>query len=285
MSKTWIYARLVQIILDFLGIYGGFVLAYFWRVGWIFSSDFDFGLYALIALFSTVIWSSFLMLSKYYRVPPRSGSRVSFDLILILLGGAIATGVMIVTYFFPQEILFSRLISVYSFVFGTIWCVITQIITRTLLKHFKRQERHIYHTLIVGANRTAEKIIQAITTNPYAPHKIIGVIDPYGLAKKIKGAQIFGKLDKLETVCEREGVTAIIQCDAFEHTLNLISLCDEKNIKFQFDPSLRGIFEENLRIREVAGIPMISFVQRDFSGAKKIRFRLIDQVLRQVFDI
>ncbi len=285
MSKTWIYLRLLQILLDVCGILGAFMLAYFLRVGWIFSTDFPFHLYALVALFSTLIWMGFLMLAKYYRVPPRSGSRVSFDIILIFLGGAIATGVMIVSYFFPREILFSRLISVYSFSFGTLWLVLTQLLTRQLLKGFKRQERHIYRTLVVGANRTAERLIHAIENNAYAPHKIIGVIDPYGLSSQIKGSQILGKLNKLETLCEEENITALIQCDAFEHTINLISLCDEKNIKFQFDPSLRGIFEENLRIREIAGIPMISFVQREFSGVKKLRFRFIDSLLRQVFDV
>ena len=75
----------------------------------------------------------------------------------------------------------------------------------------------------MGANRVAEKLISAISKNLYAPYKIMGVIDPYGLAKKVQGSQILGKLDKLETVCKREKITALIQCDAFEHTLNLIS--------------------------------------------------------------
>ncbi len=139
--------------------------------------------------------------------------------------------------------------------------------------------------MIVGSNRVAERLIYAIEKNPYAPYKIIGVIDPYGLSKEIKHSKILGKLDKLETICETEKVTAIIQCDAFEHTLNLISLCTEKDIKFQFDPALRGIFEENLRIREVAGINLISFAKRDFGGTKKLRYRVIDFVLRQVFDV
>ena len=87
-------------------------------------------------------------------------------------------------------------------------------------------------------------------------------------------------------VCEKENVTAIIQCDAYEHTLNIISLCEEKNIKYQFDPALRGIYEKNLRIREVAGQTMISFVKRDFDSSKKRTvYALFDRVLKQVFDV
>ena len=52
---------------------------------------------------------------------------------------------------------------------------------------------------------------------------------------------------------------------------------EEKDIKFQFDPALRGVYEDNLRIREVGGQAMISFVKRDFKNEKQRgKYRLID---------
>ncbi|MCF7906072.1 hypothetical protein K9L63_02690 [Candidatus Gracilibacteria bacterium] len=285
MSRAWIYLRLVHIVADIAGVYGAFVFAYFVRVGWIFSTDFPFPLFAWLAGGAVLVWSGFLLLTKYYRIPPRSGGRVWFDVLLAGLGGVVAVGMLIVTYFFPRDILFSRLIGVYIFAFGFVWLLVTQFLFRSLLALLKKKEKAVYQTLIIGANRTAEKLIEAITRNPYAPYKIRGAIDPYGLTKTLKGSVILGKLDKLETVCEQEKITAIIQCDAFEHTLNIISFCDEKKIKFQFDPALRGVFEDNLRIREVAGRTMISFVQRNYEGTRKLQFRLVDWVLRQVFDI
>lgn len=196
-----------------------------------------------------------------------------------------AVGFLIVSYFFPREILFSRLIGVYIFVFANLWLWFSRIIFREILSRQKKRSKNVYKTLIIGANRVAEKLVSKIQNDRFAPYKIVGVIDPYGLAKNFSGTQILGKLDKLEKVCADEKISAIVQCDAFEHTLNLISFCDEKKIKFQFDPALRGIFEENLRIREVAGQTMISFVQRDFSGVRKIKFRLVDWALRQIFDV
>jgi len=284
MARHWIYLRLFHILLDALGIYGAFVLAYFLRVGWIFSTDFRFEPYALFAGGAAVLWIAFLLLSKYYRIPPRHGSRRAFDFVLIFLSGAVAISFLLVGFFFV-ETFFSRLILLYAFVFSSAFLIITGDIFRLILMRSKKARKHVYRVLIIGANRVAEKLIHAIDTNPYAPYHIIGVIDPYGLTKDIRGSRILGKLDRLEDICKKEKITAIIQCDAFEHTLNLISFCDEKDIKFQFDPALRGIFEENLRIREVAGVTMISFVQRDYTGMKRLRFRAIDWVLRQVFDV
>lgn len=285
MFRQWIWWRVLQIALDVLGVYAAFLLAYFVRVGWIFSTDFPFALFALLSAAGTIVWIGFLLFTKYYRLPPRSGVRSWYEDALALVGGIVAVGFLIVSYFFPRDILFSRLIGVYIFVFANVWLFLSRFIFRLLLARQKRRAKNVYKTLIVGANRVGEKLVRKIRSDRFAPYQIVGVIDPYGLAKRFDGARILGKLDKLEPVCEREGITAIIQCDAFEHTLNLISLCDEKDIKFQFDPALRGIFEENLRIRQVAGQTMVSFVQRDFSGAKKTQFRLIDWVLRQIFDV
>jgi len=295
MSRAWIYLRIIHIITDLLGLYAAFLLSYFVRVGWIFSTDFPFSIFAWLSAGATIIWSSFLLLAKYYRIPPRSGGRAWFDISLAGLGGVVAVGMLIVTYFFPREIIFSRLIGVYIFVFGFAWLLVTQFLFRSLLALLKKKEKMVYRTLIIGANRITEKLITSIEKNAYAPYRVVGVIDPYGLYQSSifnyqssmgkSGVPVIGKLDKLETVCAKEKITAIIQCDAFEHTLNLISLCDEKGIKFQFVPALRGIFEENLRIREVAGRAMISFVQRKYEKAKKLKFRIVDWVLRQVFDV
>ena len=285
MSQKLLILRMVHIFFDCFGIYGAFVLAYFVRVGFLFSTNFPLTPYAMISIIASMSWVGFLALARYYRLPPRSGGKELYDILLAVLGGAIAIGVLVVTYFFPREIVFSRLLSGYAFLFSLIFLFCTQFFFKWKMSSLKKKQRNVYRTLIVGANRVAERIIGTITKNPYAPYIIVGVIDPYGLSKKIQGSQILGKLDKLEDICEQEHITALIQCDAFEHTLNLISLCEEKNIKFQFAPALRGIFEENLRLREVAGMTMISFVRRDFSGRKKLWYSFVDWGLRQVFDV
>jgi len=286
MLKYWITGRLIHILIDFFLVYTAFLLAYFIRVDWVFSTDFEFGLFMLMSFFGASLWIIFLAFTRYYRIPPRTGAREWYDLILVLVGGVIANGVLIVIYFFPQEILFSRLISVYAFLLGTLFLIISQLVFRQVVKHLKKGTKASYRLLIVGANSIAANFIKQIELNPYALYQVVGVIDPYGLKKEIKGSKILGKLDKLERVCEEQKVTSILQCDAFEQTLNLISFCEEHDIKFQFDPALRGIFEKNLRIREVAGHTTISFVKRDFKNdSKRRRYAVIDAVLNQVFDI
>ncbi len=283
MSKNWIWLRVIQIMLDVLLVWGMFLLAYFVRVNWIFSTDFPFELFALLSAIATLVWIGFLAFVKVYRLPPRSGMRYWYDIFLIVTGGIIAIGFLIISYFFPREILFSRLIGVYALLFSSLWLFVSQHLFRILLGKAKKQGKG-YKTLIIGANRVAEQFVSRVKSDSFAPFQIVGVIDPYGLEKTFHAAPLLGKLDQLESVCAREKVTALVQCDAFEHTLSLVSFCEEKDIKFQFLPSLRGVFEENLRLREIAGVRVISLVQRNYSGLKKTKFRFIDWLLRQVLD-
>ncbi len=276
--------RGVQMLLDTVLVWGMFLLSYFVRVDWIFSTDFPFQLFALLSAIATIVWIGFLAFVKAYRLPPRSGMRSWYDMVLIFVGGVIAVGFLIVSYFFPREILFSRLIGVYALIFGSLWLVVSQKFFRFLLSRAKKQGKG-YKTLIVGANRVAEQFVSRVKADPFVTFQIVGVVDPYGLAKTFNGAPLLGKLDQLESVCEKEEITAIVQCDAFEHTLSLVSFCEEHDIKFQFLPSLRGVFEDNLRLREIAGVRVGSLVQRDYSGIKKTKFRIIDALLRQVLDL
>jgi len=284
MLKKWVYFRIIHIILDFLLIYGAFLLAYFFRVGFIFSSDFDFFAFAKFSFVASFLWSGFLILTQYYKIPPKSGLKFIFDLFLIFLGGSVSIAFLLVLFFF-EETFFSRLLNFYAFFLAYIFLLSSQFIFKKIIAIRKKRGKEIYKTLVIGANRASEKLIELIEKNPYAPYKIIGIIDPYGLPNNIKITKVLGKLNKLEQICEEKKITSIIQCDAFEHTINLISFCEEKDIKFQFLPSLRGVFEDNLRIREIAGKNVGSFVKRDFVGPKKIRYKIVDFFLRQIFDV
>ncbi len=286
MFQFWIRLRLIQILVDLCLLLSVFVLVYFWRVGWVFSSDLMFWEYFLHAVLAVGVWIGFMLFAMYYRIPPRSGGRGWFDIILAPVGGIISSGFLVVVYFFARSEVFSRWISLGVFVFGVLVLLLSRAFFLMLLRRAKRNKIGCYRTLVVGGNRISEHLVGALNTNTYSLHDVVGVIEPYGIYKDYKGAKVLGKLNKLEEVCEAENITAIIQCDAFEHTLSLISFCEEKNIKFELDPAWRGVFEKNLRIRETAGVKLLSFVKRDHeTSSKKSFYKMVDIVLDQFFGV
>ena len=282
MFRYWINIRLAHIFVDFVLLLFIFCLVYFWRVDWVFSTDLVFQTFFLFSFLGCGLWIGFLMVLKYYRIPPRSGKRFIFDLGLMGGGGIIANSFMIVVYFFTRAELFSRWISVFCFFFGVLLLFWTRIIFLSFLRRAKRKEMGCYRTLIIGGNRIGERLVQSIGRNKYSLHKIVGVIDPYGVYKNFQGARVFGKLNKLETVCDEENITALIQCDAFEHAINLIALCEERGMSYEFDPALRGVFEDSLRVRETSGARLCSF-HKEMNKNQQVNLK--DRLRRLVFDV
>lgn len=287
MSKKWLWWRLVQIGFDLFFLWGLSMLAYFVRVEWVFSTDFPFALFAVLSWLSSVVWVLVLLMTKYYRVIPSHELAARFSQwIKIFLAGCLAVGFLIVSYFFPREVLFSRLIGVYILAFGSVYLLLSDALYRFVIRWQKKHSPdQLYRTVLVGANRVAENIIKRLTDDPYAPHLIVGVIDPYGLAAPNIKPLVLGKLNTLETVCAEQKINYMLQCDAFEHTLNLITFCDQQDIKFEYAPALRGVVETNLRLRNRSGLMLQSFVQRNYRGVKKKWFTVIDWVLDRVFDV
>lgn len=286
MFRTLIYLRFGNIFLDFLLINLAFSLAYFVRVGWIFSTDFEYMPYALTSLGASIFWLFFLLFARYYKIPPRYGKKQIYNIILSGLGGILSVATLILIYYFQRELLPSRLITLYILIFGTFFLTLSSALFRALLRWQKQRSILTYRTLIIGANPVSEKMIDRIKNNPYALHQIIGVVDPYGVYKSIEGSEILGKLDKLEVLCQTHNINCILQCDAYEQALSIIAFCEDKNVKYEALINLRGIMEENVRLRNIADKTVLSYVDRNFeSSTKKHRYRIFDAVLHQVFDI
>ena len=107
MIRKWVIWRCWQIMIDFLGILLSFVLAYFVRVGWIFSSEFQITPYIYYAAMSSLVWSGLLVMGKLYRIPPKNNHWIIPEIIKILSAGIVGIGALVVSYFFQRELFFS----------------------------------------------------------------------------------------------------------------------------------------------------------------------------------
>ena len=122
MIKQLLIFRFIHIIIDFLGIFSAFLLAYFLRIGWIFSSDFLFWPYAKASFFASIIWVLFLLFTRFYKIfPENSRTEKLLQGFKIFGGGVLAVGFLIVFYFFKSDLFFSRMINLLSLLGGSVF--------------------------------------------------------------------------------------------------------------------------------------------------------------------
>ncbi len=280
MPKPLLWLRTAQIALDAGLLYAAWLLAYGLRVGFFFSTDFPFPPYAGAALLGTAATVLTWLSLGRYSLPLGSWWRRGWQ-VAVGLGAGVA--LVILLYYFQRQLFFSRLLLLMVLGGAGVLLALSEWALRWLVARARATGRYGHRTLVVGANRTTESLLRQISTDPHCLHRVIGVIDPYGVAQSVAGAPLLGKLNQLESAVSQHRVTSIVQTDGFEHTLSLIGLCQQHDLKYQFVPALRGVPDDNIRIRKLAYTPVISFVER--TDGRRGWYRLVDWALRDVLGV
>lgn len=238
-----------------------YTLAYFWRVGWILSTDFPFGPFIAVATLVAPLWLLVLFSTRTFSLIRNQWTRSSF--LALLYANIVGSALFALTYFFVYGLFFSRLLLVEALSLSTLilclWHLLFQRVGRNMLWRLPACP-----TLIVGATRESKRLIELLThsRNPLRP---VAVLDGRGAKETdIAGVPVLGKLDKLEETIKTKKITHLIQCSDLEQSLNLLSACRQHRITYILLPSVLGVVEKDERVESLEGLA-VTMVRPDVS--------------------
>jgi exopolysaccharide biosynthesis polyprenyl glycosylphosphotransferase len=132
------------------------------------------------------------------------------------------------------------------------------------LKGSRFRERLRQNVVIVGWNKDAEQLIEAIVTHTNHPYNVLGVLLPnqatYSPFADSRVPKILGSLDTLPTLLAKPLVDMIVVADLNlpkEKLLEIAGLCEETYTDFKIVPSFFQIFVSNLRLQSISGVPIL----------------------------
>jgi len=255
MKKELIYLKVLQVVVDALLILAAFVLAYFLRIGFYFSTEFSFQNYALIALATLPITLLFMFFIRAYKLSQQIWSvRHLQRLTFVALENVF---LFMILYYFTFREFFSRLILIYLFFLTLAFTYAWHLCFRWILKKASSKEMGIYRALIIGTNRPAEAIVRMLITEK-SHIKPVAAINAHGGSKKmLHGVPVVGKMNLFEKTIADHDIDIIIQVDHLEQSLNIINYALANNIKYLMPPELLGIFQGHQAIEEVEGMPFL----------------------------
>lgn len=239
---------------------GAYALAYFARVGWIFSSDVSFGPYMTTVALVAPVWLVALVSTRTFTLMRKQMSIRT--LLAVAYSCTLGLALFALAYFFLFGHFFSRLLLLQAWV-GSIagvwaWHLAFGFAARSLL----RRSPPAYPTLIIGATREAARLIRALQQK--SPLRPVAVLDSHaGKDKDIHGVPVIGRLHKLDDLLARERITHLIQCSDLEHALNFVTLCQSRGITYMLLPSVLGVVGEGAqeRVDMIEGHP-VTIVER-----------------------
>lgn len=241
----------VWLFTDLLVFTACYVAAYFLRVGFIFSTDFPFGRFLTATLLVAPVWLGMLIGTRTFAL--LRSQRSPRTLAYVVFAGIGAAALFSLVYYFLFGAFFSRLLLATALALSIVCAWTWHLLFGFLARNAMRGASPTYPTLIVGATREAASLIKALQEkkNPLKP---VAVLDGKGTKDvAIEGVPVLGKLNKLEEVLEKHGITHVIQCSDLEQSLNLLSACRKRGITYMMLPSILGIVERDERIETLEG--------------------------------
>ncbi len=255
MNSALIRLKILQVIVDGLLILAAFALAYFFRIGFYFSSDFPFDQYFLIGAVTMPFTLLFMFFIRAYKL---SQQIFSFRHIQRIAFVALENVFLfMILYYFTFREFFSRLILIYLFLLTLVLIWAWHNIFRWIMKKASSKEIGVYRTLIIGTNRPAERIIKLLIQQK-SHIKPVAVIDPHGSKKTVvHGIPVVGKMNVFENTIAKHDIDFILQTDNLEQSLNIINYALANNIKYVMPPELLGIFQGHQTLEEIEGQPFL----------------------------
>ncbi len=253
-AKTLIIHRLLEIAVDAVLVIAAFLAAYYLRIGQFVSSDFPFTPYFQLALYFVPIFLVLLAWFGMYSLREKSYAEILRICINVALIGALLFPLI---FFFKREIFFSRLIPFYIWLLAALFLFAFHAALRMIAIKRHRQGKSALRTLVIGNGRAAAEIISKLKESG-SRFQPVAILAPFGGGtKEIMGVAVLGKLDALEQTVEQEQIEAIIQTEAGEQTINLLTFAEGKYLEFLLAPEVLGAFRKNLMSEEVAGMAFL----------------------------
>jgi FlaA1/EpsC-like NDP-sugar epimerase len=260
MKSPLIRLKVLQVVVDALLILAAFALAYFLRIGFMFSSDFPFDHYMTVALMTLPVALASLFFIRAYKLTQQVKSvrhmqRIAFVAI-------VNVAAFMVLYYFTYRHFFSRLILVYIFLLTFLFVYFWHRIFRWILAKSSEREVGVYRALVIGANRPAEAIIRHLLENR-SHIKPVAVIDAFGSGKsQVAGVPVVGKMNVFERSIAQHDIDHIIQADHLEQSLNIINYALSNNLNYVMPPELLGIFQGYQHLEEIEGQPFLKVYRK-----------------------
>ncbi len=250
-SKVLLAAWLLSDIIIFIGAYA---LAYFLRVGFIFSSDFPFDRYLLTALMTSPLWLIVMSTTRTFFLTHnqrtlRNGSYIAY-------AGAVGISIFTLLYYFEFTAFFSRMLLLEALIIQIaltwVWHIGYDKFRRMKLRSFPPA----FPTLLVGVTRETAALIRHLDRRRSALVPVAILENKGTKEKEIEGVPVLGKLNKLEEVLKTHKITHLIQCSDLEQSINLLSACRKEGITYMLLPSVLGIVERDEHIESLEGWPV-----------------------------
>jgi exopolysaccharide biosynthesis polyprenyl glycosylphosphotransferase len=144
-----------------------------------------------------------------------------------------------------------------------------------------RRGNDVQQVLLVGTNAFAARILQSIQLNPKLGYRVVGFCSIRGKGKLVSpGVRRLGSIEKVPSLIKALGIDIVlIALNTADHLklYELVKQCEGLNTELMMVPDTLELMTNQVRIKEIEGIPFIKI--------KAVPMTTWNRILKRAFDL
>jgi Undecaprenyl-phosphate glucose phosphotransferase len=183
-------------------------------------------------------------------------------------------------------LIYSRLSITYGVLLSALLMTLERIVLREYETRMRRKGIGTENVLMVGAGLSAELIIQRMKMFPQYGYKVGAVLaDDLAVGSSLVGVTVVGRPADLVRFVEEgaaDQVFIALPASQRETMLQLIKLCEDKQIEFKIVPDLIELMSTRIDAYSIDGLPLVGIRRSRLRGAPAVLKRGIDVIVSSI---
>ncbi len=181
---------------------------------------------------------------------------------------------------------YSRLSITYSVLLSAFLMTVERVLLREYETRMRRKGVGTENVLMVGSGVSAELIIQRMNMFPQYGYRVSAVLDEERpLGTTVAGVKVVGRPPDLPRLAEEMGADQVfiaLPGSKRDQLLQLIKLCEDKNLEFKIVPDLIELMSTRIDANAIDGLPLVGIRRSRLRGATASLKRAIDILVSAV---
>lgn len=289
--KKRLLLKLVLAIVDIIILGGAFLLAYWLR----FALPFfparpvpPFDLYFHFSFLVALVGFAMLYSAGLYRLRNLSFGvedffgilrAVTFSLLIIMAINFVLRG-----YITHDLETYSRIIILISWLLSLVLLTLWRFGTSTVFKQLRKRGRGLRRVIIVGTDQVGRGFHRAVQENVDFGYRPVGFVYnglPLGDVE-VEGLRVLGGVQDLPEIFRAERVDEVVlACMDLDNEVvaQLIKTCERADVQFSMIPGFFEILTRQMKVQEIADIPIFQLEERIFQRWGRLVKRGMDIAL------
>ena len=209
---------------------------------------------AVIALSQVIV---FVATDVYH---PRRGLSFLREFFALVRGIGINMIVIVALLFFYRGTSFSRLVLVYSALFGVVFHGTGHYAFRRVLERLRARGYNIRRVLVLGTGAMARKFVGALMRHSVYGYRVLGMLGPMTRVPAGDRGLILGNMRDFRRVSLEAKADLVVYALPPDQVklAGIVDFCDSEGIDCRFIPDWLGLVTHGARVEAIDGIPIFT---------------------------